>query len=154
MILLCLLTVLDYEKISSHPEKPTGFRSVLPPAVGIPCGGSDVLHKQLPVTLSQTICSTKYVCLFCLPAMMVLQDCFLSSNHTLADFSGDSKVDDNVCVSIKRKRCLFLLLLLPGASPGPENIWGLAHSGGGTTVAFFTATLPTRTHTVHPQLLQ
>ena len=51
---------------------------------------------------------------------MVLQDCFSNSNHTLADFSGDSKVDDNVCVSIKRKRCLFFLLLLLSGNVQPN----------------------------------
>ncbi|XP_033982071.1 high choriolytic enzyme 1-like [Trematomus bernacchii] len=39
VILLCLLAILDNEKFSRHPEKSTGFRSVLPPAVDIPCKG-------------------------------------------------------------------------------------------------------------------
>jgi len=84
-----------------------------------------VLCEQLPVALSQTISSAKYVFIFYLPAMMVLQDCFLSSNHTFTDFAGDFKVDDNLRVSIKKKRCLvFLLLLLSGnvqPNPGPPS---------------------------------
>ena len=41
----------------------------------------------------------------------------------------------------------------PGASPGPGNIRGLAHSGDGrgATVEFSTATLPTRTYTMKAQ---
>ena len=124
VILLCLLAILDNEKFSRHPEKSTGFRSVLPPAVDIPCKGSDVLHKQLLVALSQTFSSTN-VCLSHLPAMMVLQDCFLSSNLTFEEFAGDFKADDNVCVSVKRKRCLFFLLLLLSGNvqlnPGPPS---------------------------------
>ena len=80
-------------------QRTYGFRSVLPPTVGIPCKGSGVFREQFPVALSQPISSANYVCLFCLPAMMVLQDCFLISNHTFADFVGDFKVDDNLCVS-------------------------------------------------------
>lgn len=116
--LFCLLSVLDHERFTSMPGD--GVDTVLFPSLCLPSKGSNVIHEPFSFALiSMPISSGNFVCSVRYPSIKVLQDCFFSAAHSMADLANYAKAKDVLGVSIKRCLILMLLFISGNVQPNP-----------------------------------